>query len=75
MSASYGMLSWPTWPSEFTGLVITNCLSQPGSGFLEALTSEKVTTFLDTLQKVTPNGFLDRQGKEHEADVIICATG
>ncbi|POR32493.1 Uncharacterized protein TPAR_07277 [Tolypocladium paradoxum] len=47
----------------------------PGNGFLEALTMDKVTTFLDSLQEITPRGFLDHEGQEHEADVIICATG
>ncbi|OAP57929.1 hypothetical protein AYL99_08667 [Fonsecaea erecta] len=47
----------------------------PGNGFLEALTTDKVTTFLDSLQEITPKGFVDSQGNEHEADVIICATG
>lgn len=59
--------------SERFELLLT--IIQPGNGFLEALTSEKVTTFLESLQEITPNGFLDHQGKEHEADVIICATG
>ncbi|BCS28059.1 flavin-containing monooxygenase [Aspergillus puulaauensis] len=47
----------------------------PGNGFLEALTSDKVTTFLGAIQEVTPSGFIDHEGKEHKVDVIICATG
>ncbi|KAI1613510.1 FAD/NAD-P-binding domain-containing protein [Exophiala viscosa] len=47
----------------------------PGPGFLEALTMPHVTTFTQDLQQITPKGFLDHQGVEHEVDVIICATG
>lgn len=48
---------------------------QPGNGFLEALTLPHVTTFPQQMQKVTPVGFMDHEGQEHEVDVIICATG
>ncbi|EXJ66857.1 uncharacterized protein A1O5_10052 [Cladophialophora psammophila CBS 110553] len=47
----------------------------PGNGFLEALTLPHVTTFPRDMIKVTPRGFIDHQGLEHEVDVIICATG
>lgn len=55
--------------------VLTFYSKQPGPGFLEALTMPHVTTFTQDLQKITPKGFLDHQGVEHEVDVIICATG
>lgn len=47
----------------------------PGDGFLEALTLPHVTTFGKELQRITPKGFVDGEGQEHEVDVIICATG
>ncbi|KAF9884521.1 hypothetical protein FE257_001709 [Aspergillus nanangensis] len=47
----------------------------PGNGFLEALTTQNVTTFLQPMQRITKNGFIDSNGSEHEVDVIICATG
>jgi hypothetical protein len=27
------------------------------------------------MQRITPKGFIDHKGKEHEVDIIICATG
>lgn len=47
----------------------------PGNGYLEALVSEKTTTFTESIAGVTPRGFLDQSGNEYEVDVIICATG
>ncbi|KAI9872864.1 MAG: hypothetical protein M1830_001115, partial [Pleopsidium flavum] len=47
----------------------------PGNGFLEALTANNTTCFTDPIHKITPKGFVDRDGNEHEVDVIICATG
>ncbi|KAH8695626.1 cyclohexanone monooxygenase [Talaromyces proteolyticus] len=47
----------------------------PGNGFLEALTLDKVTTYLDSVKKITRKGFIDTDGNEQEVDVIICATG
>ncbi|KAH8810649.1 FAD/NAD-P-binding domain-containing protein [Xylogone sp. PMI_703] len=47
----------------------------PGNGFLEALTLPNVTTFAKEMRRITPKGFIDDEGQEHEVDVIICATG
>ncbi|KAK4635895.1 FAD-binding monooxygenase moxY [Fulvia fulva] len=47
----------------------------PGNGFLEALTDDKTQVYFGEIPKITPSGFLDRDGKEHEVDTIICATG
>ncbi|TAQ87444.1 hypothetical protein B7494_g4224 [Chlorociboria aeruginascens] len=47
----------------------------PGNGFLEALTQPNVKTFTQEMQRITPKGFIDHDGIEHEVDVIICATG
>ncbi|ETI26517.1 hypothetical protein G647_03294 [Cladophialophora carrionii CBS 160.54] len=47
----------------------------PGNGFLEALNRENVTVFTKLMTTVTPKGFIDHTGQEHEVDIIICATG
>ncbi|KAK2762350.1 hypothetical protein FQN54_001360 [Arachnomyces sp. PD_36] len=47
----------------------------PGNGFLEALTLPNVQTFAEEMRRITPRGFIDHEGTEHEVDVIICATG
>ena len=47
----------------------------PGNGYLEALTGSKTTAYTEQLQRITEKGFIDPDGKEHEVDVIICATG
>jgi len=47
----------------------------PGNGFLEALTLPHVKTFTEEMKRITPKGFIDHEGIEHEVDVIICATG
>lgn len=47
----------------------------PGNGFLEALTLEKTNVLTEEIQAVTESGFIDASGKEHEVDVVICATG
>lgn len=48
---------------------------KPGNGFLEALTLPNVKTFTEEMTRITPKGFIDHEGIEHEVDVIICATG
>lgn len=48
---------------------------QPGSGFLEALTQDNVKAFTRPMQKITPTGFVDDEGIQHDVDIIICATG
>ncbi|KIW85239.1 hypothetical protein Z517_00629 [Fonsecaea pedrosoi CBS 271.37] len=47
----------------------------PGNGFLEALNQENVTVFTHFMKAITPTGFIDNSGQEHQVDVIICATG
>lgn len=47
----------------------------PGNGFLEALCRDKTTALTKEIQKVTASGFVDSEGKAHEVDTIICATG
>ncbi|KAH0842471.1 hypothetical protein AYO21_10774 [Fonsecaea monophora] len=47
----------------------------PGNGFLEALTLDKTTVLTEEIREVTSHGFVDGQGRAHEVDVVICATG
>lgn len=47
----------------------------PAPGYLEALVADNATIFTDPIGRITPKGFVDHEGKEHEVDVIICATG
>lgn len=47
----------------------------PAAGYLEALSAPNTAIYTDQLQKITPNGFIDHAGIEHQVDVIICATG
>ncbi|CZT14616.1 related to monooxigenase [Ramularia collo-cygni] len=47
----------------------------PGNGFLEALTQDKTTVHFGEIQEITENGYVDKNGVEHEVDCIICATG
>lgn len=48
----------------------------PGNGYLEALLQPNVHTFTNgMLQRVTPKGFIDSEGIEHECDIFVCATG
>jgi len=39
------------------------------------LVADNATIFTSHIGKITPTGFIDHEGKEHSADVIICATG
>ncbi|KAE9408295.1 FAD/NAD-P-binding domain-containing protein [Gymnopus androsaceus JB14] len=47
----------------------------PGNGYLEALLEPNVTVFTKMFQRITPKGFIDDEGNEHEVDAIVCATG
>jgi cation diffusion facilitator CzcD-associated flavoprotein CzcO len=47
----------------------------PGDGYLEALVQENVEPVFDRIVKVTPEGILTDDGKEHKIDIIVCATG
>ncbi|KAF4311955.1 Flavin-containing monooxygenase-like protein [Botryosphaeria dothidea] len=47
----------------------------PAPGYLEALSAPNTAIYTDQLQKITPNGFINHAGIEHQVDVIICATG
>ena len=47
----------------------------PAPGYLEALVAPNAFIFTDPISSITPTGFIDHDGKSHEVDVIICATG
>lgn len=47
----------------------------PGSGYLQSLTKENVNVIPQSIVKFTEKGVIDESGKEHEVDVVICATG
>jgi len=37
--------------------------------------ASNTTVFTDPIGRITRDGFIDHEGKEHAVDVIICATG
>ncbi|KAL5352334.1 hypothetical protein ACLOAV_002281 [Pseudogymnoascus australis] len=47
----------------------------PGNGYLEALCEDNVEVVLEGIAEITPNGIRTVDGKEHQVDVIVCATG
>lgn len=48
---------------------------QPGVNYLESLTLPNVTTLYGEITHVTPEGVVTEDGKQHDLDVLICATG
>lgn len=47
----------------------------PGDGYLEALVQQNVETIFSGIERVTKNGIVTKDGKEHKMDVLVCATG
>jgi cation diffusion facilitator CzcD-associated flavoprotein CzcO len=47
----------------------------PGDGYLEALVKENVEPVFGGITKITENGIVTEDGKEHKLDIIVCATG
>ncbi|KAI6846811.1 FAD/NAD(P)-binding domain-containing protein [Hortaea werneckii] len=47
----------------------------PGPGFLEALVEDNVSFVRDRIRRIEPKGVVTEDGKLHEIDVLICATG
>jgi cation diffusion facilitator CzcD-associated flavoprotein CzcO len=47
----------------------------PGGEYLEALVRENVEVVIGPAVKITESGVVDDNGIEHQADVIVCATG
>lgn len=47
----------------------------PGPGFLEALVEDNVAFIRDRIVRIEPKGVVTADGKLHEIDVLVCATG
>lgn len=49
----------------------------PADGYLEALVADNVVPVLteEGVKKIEPNGIVGPDGKVHECDIIVCATG
>lgn len=47
----------------------------PGPGFLEALVEDNVDFIRDRITRIEPKGVVTADGKLHEIDVLVCATG
>lgn len=47
----------------------------PGDGYLEALVKPNVEPVLVGIDKIVSNGIRTKDGKIHEMDVLVCATG
>lgn len=48
----------------------------PGNGYLECITNEdKCSVTFEAIQEVTATGIITSDGKHHDMDVLICATG
>lgn len=47
----------------------------PGEGYLEAFSRDNVQPVFEDIIKITPEGVLTKDGVEHKADIIACATG
>ncbi|KAG6878270.1 hypothetical protein C0992_008328 [Termitomyces sp. T32_za158] len=47
----------------------------PGVGYLEGLSKENVEVVYGNVERITQTGCISSDGKEHELDVLICATG
>jgi hypothetical protein len=47
----------------------------PAPGYLEALVADNSVIFTDLIGSIDETGFVDHEGKHHDVDVFICATG
>ncbi|KAK6366879.1 hypothetical protein LTS17_010430 [Exophiala oligosperma] len=47
----------------------------PGDGFLEALVKDNVDCVFSGIEKITPDGILTADGRQHKFDILVCATG
>jgi len=47
----------------------------PGIDYLEAFVDKKTKVVMGGVKKITAEGCIGEDGKEHKVDVIICATG
>jgi cation diffusion facilitator CzcD-associated flavoprotein CzcO len=44
-------------------------------GYLEAIIQKNVDIVTSGIERITPDGILDKKGVERPVDAIICATG
>lgn len=47
----------------------------PGHGYLEALTKDNTELVTERIEEMTPDGIRTADGRQHQFDAIICATG
>ncbi|KAF2186725.1 FAD/NAD(P)-binding domain-containing protein [Zopfia rhizophila CBS 207.26] len=47
----------------------------PGDGYLEALVQDNVIPVFDNVKRVVPEGVETVDGRVHEMDILVCATG
>ncbi|EMC94774.1 hypothetical protein BAUCODRAFT_560547 [Baudoinia panamericana UAMH 10762] len=47
----------------------------PGPGYLESFTRDNVTLITDAIQQIESDGIRTKDGKLHDFDAIVCATG
>lgn len=47
----------------------------PGDGYLEALVQENVTPVFSNITEVNKDGIVTADGKQHNIDILVCATG
>lgn len=47
----------------------------PGQNFLESLVKENMTVIKDEIERIEAKGLVTADGKLHEVDAIVCATG
>lgn len=47
----------------------------PGIGYLESLRHEKTEVVFGGISKISEQGCVTEDGKEHPVDVLICAVG
>jgi len=55
--------------------LLISSTSAPAPGYLEALVADNSIIFTDPIASITDTGFIDHEGKPHDVDVIILATG
>ena len=47
----------------------------PGPGYLESFTRENISLVMDSIESIEESGIRTSDGKLHELDAIVCATG
>lgn len=47
----------------------------PGEGYLEAFSNSNADLSFDPIERITGDGIRTKDGKEHQFDMIVCATG